>query len=270
LVAKTAPLPNIRKLFIPDPGYEIADADLAGADAQVVAWEANDTDLMDAFEAGLKVHIKNARDIFPEKVKGWSDEAIKATDYPGGVYHDNKRGVHLTNYGGTPKGCAPKLGWTIAEMERFQRNWFGLHPGILDWHERMRDSLTMKPDEFVGTYGIPGGGKTVFNRFGYRIIYFDRPDRLLPEALAWVPQSTVALVCNKGMVKVRRHCDWVHRLLQVHDSLVLQWPISRRADRHLVREQLLTSVPYPRPLTIQWSLATSTKSWGHAEAEDWE
>jgi len=71
-------------------------------------------------------------------------------------------------------------------------------------------------------------------------------------------------------VKVRRHLAWVHRLLQVHDSLVLQWPISRRADRHLVRDQLLTSVPYPRPLTIQWSLATSTKSWGDAEAATWE
>ena len=79
MVAQTIELPNIHKLFIPDPGHFIAEADLSSAEAQVVAWEAGDQDLMEAFKAGLNVHIKNARDVFPARVKGWSDEAIKRT-----------------------------------------------------------------------------------------------------------------------------------------------------------------------------------------------
>lgn len=57
-------LPNVRKLIIPDPGYAIYEADLAGADAQVVAWEAEDDDLKSAFRAGLDVHSKNAEDMW--------------------------------------------------------------------------------------------------------------------------------------------------------------------------------------------------------------
>ena len=45
MVAQSIPLPNIRKIFIPDPVYILIDSDLAGADAQVVAWEADDEDL---------------------------------------------------------------------------------------------------------------------------------------------------------------------------------------------------------------------------------
>ena len=49
-------LPNVRKLFITDPGYVMYEADLKGADAQVVAWEAEDDDLKAAFRAGVDIH----------------------------------------------------------------------------------------------------------------------------------------------------------------------------------------------------------------------
>ena len=39
---KQLTLPNLRKMFIPDPGKFIFDCDLEQADAQVVAWEADD------------------------------------------------------------------------------------------------------------------------------------------------------------------------------------------------------------------------------------
>ena len=48
--------PNIKRLFIPDPGYEIADADLSGADAAVVAHETNEEELIDAITRGIKLH----------------------------------------------------------------------------------------------------------------------------------------------------------------------------------------------------------------------
>jgi hypothetical protein len=47
-------LPNVRRLFKPDPGFTLIDIDLSGADAAVVAWEANDQELKDAFMSGMK------------------------------------------------------------------------------------------------------------------------------------------------------------------------------------------------------------------------
>ena len=59
-------LPNVRELFLPDPDHVMFECDLKGADAQVVAWEADDEDLKAAFRAGIDVHSKNAKDIFDD------------------------------------------------------------------------------------------------------------------------------------------------------------------------------------------------------------
>ncbi len=248
MVAQTVELPNIRKLFVPDPGYLMVDADLAGADARVVAWDANDEDLKAAFRAGINIHVKNARDIFPDKVRGMSDEAIEATDRPGGIYHDNKRAVHATNYGASAKTLAITLGWTIREAEAFQRTWFSLHPAIGDWHDRVSTDLS--------------SSRTVSNRFGYRRVYFDRVDGLLPEALAWIPQSTVALVTIKAALMIYETLRWVQLLLQEHDSLVFQIPMARKPELPSILEAMKVVVPYDDPLIIPWGVKTSTLSWG--------
>src|SRR5690348_2980633 len=104
-------LPNIRKLFVPDPGYVLCDCDLVGADAQVVAWEADDAELKDAFRKGLDVHTKNMQAMFsPEQIAS----NPKARD-------QTKRAVHATNYLSSPKTLAQNTGWTLREAEDFQR-----------------------------------------------------------------------------------------------------------------------------------------------------
>src|SRR5688572_14551564 len=106
-------LPNVRKLLIPDPGYTMFDADLVGADAQVVAWEAEDEDLKAAFRAGLDVHDKNAEDMFGRaytQLAGDKDSGPKSRKRK-----ECKQGVHLTNYGGTARAITQVLGWTRHE-----------------------------------------------------------------------------------------------------------------------------------------------------------
>ncbi len=225
----------------------IADCDLVGADAQVVAWEAEDEDLKAAFRAGLKIHAKNARDLF-------GDEAGpdgKKEPY----YHDTKQLVHATNYDGKAKGIAAVLGWPVGRVVKFQRKWFQLHPGIKRWQNRVDMDLQKT--------------RTVWNKFGYRIVYFDYPENLLAKGLAWCPQSTVALTCIKGALKVRATLPWVQILLQVHDSLVLQYPIEMHERRLEIKKALEVVIPYDDPLTIPWGLAVSTKSWGDVEDCAW-
>lgn len=245
MVAKTITLPNVRKLFTPDPGKMIGEADLAGADAQVVAWEAGDEKLKAAFRAGLKIHAVNAKDMFGDKA---GSDGKKEPYY---LYA--KKGVHATNYGASARRVAEALGITLAEAEAFQRKWLDeKHPEIREWHKRIEHELQTK--------------RFVINKFGFRRIYFDRIEGLLPEALAWVPQSTVAITINKGILNIHRNLPQVQTLLQVHDSHVFQYPKSEHP--HIldeIKKQHAIVIPYSDPLIIPVTIKTSEKSWGDCE-----
>jgi DNA polymerase-1 len=241
-------LPNIRKLFIPDPGMTLFDVDLAGADAQVVAWEAEDDDLKAKFRSGQKIHALNAKDIYG------ADAGPDGKREP--YYKKAKMGCHLSNYGGKPATLSKALGMTIHESELFQRRWFSAHPGILEWHRRTENDLMTT--------------RSVRNKFGFRRFYFERMENLLPQALAWIPQSTVALVINNALCKISETSTDLELLLQVHDSLVGQFPTPQLQTLiPILYRCLQVTIPYDDPLTIGTSLDLSTKSWGDLEARKW-
>jgi DNA polymerase I len=264
-MSKTTTLPNVRKMFIPDPGYTMFDCDLAGADAQVVAFEAEDLELIEAFRKGLDVHSKNAEDLFGRaftQLAGDKDNGPKSKKRK-----ECKQGVHATNYGGSARTLAKVLGWTVHEADTFQRRWFSLHPGIKrNFHGRVESSLRST--------------RSVTNRFGNRRVYFDRIDSCFTEALAWIPQSTVAEVSFRGAIQLEDrtgsvrnkrgaiiHCGWVEMLLQVHDSVVFQ--VLHEHENRLA--EINTHLRYPIPygfdtLTIGWGIARSRSSWGECES----
>jgi DNA polymerase I-like protein with 3'-5' exonuclease and polymerase domains len=248
-------LPNVRKFFQPDPGYILFDVDLAGADAQIVAWEAGDEPLKAAFRAhaagkGPKVHCVNAQAIF-----GSAAGPDGKTDP---YYSRAKAGVHLTNYGGKAKTCAAALSISVPAAEHFQRTWFELHPAIKEWHTTVENSLRYT--------------RSVRNPFGFVRTYFDRiDDMLLGQALAWVPQSAVAIIIDTAYNRITASLPDVQILLQVHDSLVGQCPIPLWPTRKKqIREALEVVVPYADPLIVPTGLATSTKSWGDVKNEAWD
>lgn len=240
-------LPNVRKIFIPDPGYVMFDADLTGADAQVVAWEADDDDLKAAFRAGIDIHDKNAEDMWGAsyiKLPGSKKEGPKSVKRK-----ECKHAVHACNYGVSPRTQAIQRGWTVHEADQFDKRWFSLHPGIKEnFHGHVRSCLATN--------------RTIHNRFGFHRIFFDRIDACFTEALAWIPQSTVALVSFEGALQLELACPYVEMLLQVHDSLVFQTPKAKAADYRALLSGLTVPVPYDDPLIIPWSLSSSEKSWG--------
>lgn len=245
MVAQTIALPNIKRIFIPDPGYFICDSDLAQADAQVVAWEANDTALKEIFQDEDKdLHDSNAQDIY-----GRTSPLLR---------QKAKAGVHAVNYDVKARTLALTLGCTIKEAEDFIDTWFTAHPGILDWKQRIDHALQTK--------------RTITNRFGNRRVYFGRVERALPEALAWIPQSTVALVINRAWRAIEELNDPdIQVLLQVHDSLVFQ--VKQRTFRRklaAIEEAFKVTIPYDDPLVIPAGLAYSDKSWGDCVKSDWQ
>lgn len=255
-------LPNVRKLFIADPGYIMFEADLKGADAQVVAWEAEDEDLKAAFRNGVDIHAKNAEDM-------WGAEFTKLDPHSharAAKRQECKHTVHGINYGCSPRTTAIQRGWLVREAERFHTRWLSLHPGIDRWHSRIKAQLEKD--------------KTIKNPFGFRRVFFDRLDSCYTEALAWIPQSTVAINTYHGALQLERKY-WPHHqaedyypnpedpsglILQTHDSLNFQFENDYAPPAQDIRNTLLVTTPYDDPLRIPWDLKRSVKSWGEMEA----
>lgn len=241
-------LPNIRKMFIPDPDHVMIEADLSGADALVVAREANDKELESDIIAGIDLHSKNATDLFGTEFTRL--EKLSPARYQ--LRQQTKQGVHATNYGAFARTLAQILGWSVIRADTFQRTWFSKHPGIYEWHRRTERQLSKD--------------RTIRNAFGYRIVYFDRIDGLLPQALAWLPQSTVAETCFQGALGVEKMCPWADLRLQVHDSLLMQVHKSIfPACIPELKAALYNPIPYNPPLIIPWKIKASAKSWGDVE-----
>lgn len=258
----TVKWPPVRNIFIPDPGWVWFDIDLAGADAQVVAWDANDEDLKTAFRNKVKIHVKNGSDIWGKDVMFSKDAGGKTEPY----YTRVKRGVHLSNYGGQVPTLARKCDMSTGEATSFQKTWFGLHPPLLEWHER-----TM--------FEIQTTGRTE-NKFGYSIDWFDRPSlEVWRKALAWKPQSTIAHVTEEAMILLDEECEnnphfskGFRFTMQVHDSLdfIVKYDYVPAVMPRV--HQLLHSIviPYDDPLIIPWGIKRSRTSWGECTDITWE
>lgn len=252
MVATTIELPNVKRIFLPDPGWFLCDSDLAQADAQVVAWDANDKPLMQFFkdareDAELDLHGANAADIFggpPTRDNPFRKKA--------------KAGVHAVNYDVKARTLALALGVTVKEAEAFIDKWFTAHPAIYDWQQRIKYDLETK--------------RIITNRFGNRKVFFGRVNRALPEALAWIPQSTVALVINRAWRAIENLNDPdIQVLLQVHDSLVYQVKQSTFARKlPLLESAFKVVVPYEDPLIIPAGIEYSDKSWGDCVPIGWD
>lgn len=249
-------LPNVRKFFVPDHGYTICDTDLDRADLQVVVWEAEDDDLKAYLRQGVDVHLVNGLDLNDVPLPPL-DELVES--HPKYLEHRDKYAkarkfakawVHGTNYGGSARTMAIAAGCSTAQSQLMQDRWFYRHPGIKRWHERTLHSLMTT--------------RMVKNAFGFRRVYFDRVDGLLPEALAWVPQSTVALYINMIWDAVVTQDPCIQVLLQVHDSLVWQAPtgVFHECRDNFKRIASTIVIPYADPLVIPVGFKFSQSSWG--------
>lgn len=242
-------LPNVRRLFVPDKGMVIADCDLAGADAQVFAKETGDENLLNDFRLKRDIHADNARFMFG---RAFTDLDPSSHAY----YHKRqqcKHSVHATHNVGSYRALMrhPSINFSEQQARLFQSHWFELHPRIPEYFRRLERTLLKN--------------RSVSNRFGYRIHYFDRIDLLLPQAIPWVNQSTVAEITLRGALRLRDTYPWIEMLMQVHDSIVFQFPVSKHEPRWIdaIRDAITVPVPYPdEPLIIPWGMKFSTQSWG--------
>jgi len=231
-------------MFVPDPGYTIFDVDFSQADARVVAWDSNCKYLKEVFNDPTRdVHDENAKLIYGKLTEVARQFA--------------KNGVHAANYYVKAKTLSTTLGTTVPLAQAFLDKWYGMNPEIPAWHESTRDQLRENG--------------TIHNIYGYRRQYFDRIENKLPEALAWIGQSTVAIAIKIAMNNLMRNLEDnmdgdFQVLMQVHDSIIGQFRNGMYPwIRARIRDEMLVTIPYDDPLVLPVDMKASRISWGHAK-----
>lgn len=237
-------LPNVRTLFIPDPGHTFFDIDLASADLRIVVWDADEPEMKAMLNSGADPYTEVGKEFF-------QDPSFSKKDPRRNQFF--KPFCHGTHYHGTPKGLAERLGISVQRATETQQWYFRRFPRIKHNIDELRHKLETQ--------------RYVDNIFGYKRHYWQRIEgTVINEAAAWRPQSTVACLINRGYLQIHKTLPDVQVLLQVHDSLAGQYPTHLEAAcKPAIIRAAEIPLPYADPLTIPVGVKTSTKSWGDCQ-----
>lgn len=269
-------LPNVRSLFGPDANCSFFDLDLDRADLQVMAWDADEPLLKAALKMKVDLHLLNVY-VLDAKDPPPLEELVET--HPKYADHRGPRKLkrefakvfcHATDYLGKARTVAAATGRSVYETERAQNIYLSTYKGIKTWQDNI--IAQVRKHRFVE------------NKFGYRWYIFDRiDDSVMPEAVAWIPQSTVSIIINRiwmnlyqGVPEAEWNFETLHLmkllqgngtgievLMQVHDSLVGQFPTYRTAECVAkIMELSKIIVPYDDPLIIPTGIGISDQSWG--------
>ena len=223
--------PSLRNIFIADKGYRLAYVDLQAAEARAVAYLSGDEAYIEAVESS-DCHTLVASLVFSIPAERKEAEKLFYREFS---YRDMaKRGSHGSNYFGTPQTMARHLKIETSVMERFQDAYFKRFPGIRRWHERVAQDL-----QSTGLLATPTGR---VRHFWSRL----RDDATLREAIAFVPQSLIADILNRGLLQLWLDLEpRVQCLAQVHDAVLLQIPDDDSFDTTLkeVQQRLTITLP---------------------------
>ena len=236
-------LPNCRALFIPDKGFTFFDIDLDSADLRIVVAESGASGLQQMLDEGYKPYVQLMKEYYKDPTKSKHSKEYKTF----------KGFCHGSNYLGSPAGLASSLGLLVHEVDKLYTWYFLRNPEIGKWHKKIKNQINKRG--------------WIENIFGYRKYIFDKKAyNYMNMAIAWIPQSTIALLINKGMVNIdqayiRRETP-VRINLQVHDSLAGQYPTNKPECKKAIIDYCTIDIPYPTSIRIPVDINTSIKSWG--------
>jgi len=213
---------KIRDMVTSDPGMIFTECDLVGAEALVVAYLCEDEHLIRLINEGKNIHTYTANLIWgvgEDKVKADMEEKDAVGRDTESLYYKAKRTRHMCNYKSTWVAVSEQLGISAAEAKILIQKYYDTSPNLARWHKNVEDQIKVN--------------RTLITPLGRKRIFFDRiSEQLFREAIAYVPQETVASVLNTGLLRFYNEvCKTNHNieiLLQVHDSLLVQHPPKKK------------------------------------------
>lgn len=266
---------NQDKLFltclVARPSKLFVQADQAGAEALIVAYEAPAGRFRKLFELDIKPHTYMALQLFLDKFRGthdksrydtvepqvlkllpeWSDlnKLIKNSDVEYGL---GKTTIHASNYDMKwptfqnyvlvrSEGLVVLSAPQAKQFLQVHRKSF---PEIAMYHQEIRAKVE--------------GTRTLHNLFGHPRSFHGRlSEEMFREAYSWIPQSTVGEITNNACCELQEYIennrlDW-NFINNKHDSLAVEVP----EDEHLVAAALLKrllEVPLVSSLGVPYNM----------------
>ncbi len=229
---------QIRKVFVPRPGWFFLSADYSQIELRILAHLSQDEGLLSAFREGEDIHRVTAAEIFhigPEKVS--ADERAVAKTINFGIV-----------YGMSPFGLAKELGIPQDQAQEFIGRYFERYPGI-------RSALARSLEQARRD----GYCTTLLNRRRY-IPELNAKDPVIRQfaermAVNAPVQGSAADLIKVAMVALDRAMRGKRMasrmLLTVHDELVFEAPPDELEEmKRLVKETMESPALQGKPIRL--------------------
>lgn len=248
--------PEFKKFLVADEGCIFVEMDKRQAEWVVVAYLSEDANMLDVVENGLDPHTHTAQLMFnisPELIKAEAKMVSSSTDpdfikaqrailsesigtelshslpRTMSIRQCGKKSNHGLNYDEGYSGFSLINEIEIPESKRIVELYHTIYPNIRQkWYKRIQADLARD--------------RTVTNCFGRKYYFLDAwGDSLFKAAYAYQPQSTVVDGLNLGMQSIYNSklsiLSNVEILTQVHDSILIQIPISDLPNLYAICKQ---------------------------------
>ncbi len=228
---------ELRRVFIPDPGFKLYGIDKSQSEARDVGWFCGivlgDWSYLDACESG-DLHTYVTRLLYPDWP--WTgdlkkDRAIaERRFYRNFTFRDaSKRVGHATNYLGTPQEISRQTRVPVDLVKESQSRYFSAFPCIREMHKWIAQQIQRE--------------HYLVNSFGRRRDIFDRPDSndTLKGAVAYMFQSATGDALNLGMLRLWKEFRGgpIQLLSQLHDAVYFQMPVMSEREEFDYLERAL-------------------------------
>ena len=230
---------EIRRMFVPEEGCVLVDADYSQIELRVLAHIAGDENMQSAFTSGRDIHTATAAQVFhvePESVTPEMRRSAKAVNF--GIV-----------YGISPFSLSQDIGVSVAEAKAYMEAYFETFPGVRRYMDAVVEGA--KETGYVETLlrrrrDLPELKSSNFNMrsFGERV------------ALNMPIQGTAADVMKLAMVAVwkrlRAEGLQARLVLQVHDELIVECPeMEAETVAKLLEEEMEHVMALSVPLTAE-------------------
>lgn len=195
---------QIRKAFVPTPGWDLISADYSQIELRILAHIAGDSALVEAYKADHDIHAVTASEIFDVSLKD--------------VTKDQRRTAKAVNfgiaYGQGAYGLAEALGISRTESKEIIERYFQKFSGVKTY---MEDIVRFARDK--------GYVETLFGRRRYlpELQSKNRMEQAFGEraAINAPMQGTQADIVKLAMIKAHKEIK-APMILQVHDELIFE------------------------------------------------
>ena len=228
---------EIRRMFVPDRGCVLVDADYSQIELRLLAHISGDAAMRAAFTSGGDIHTATAAQVFhvaPEEVTHEMRRSAKAVNF--GIV-----------YGISAFSLSQDIGVSVAEAKAYMEAYFSTFPGVRKYMDSVVE--TARETGYVETLlhrrrDLPELKSSNFNlrSFGERV------------ALNMPIQGTAADVMKLAMVAVWKRLKaeklQARMVLQVHDELIVECPEAEAEQvARLLAEEMEQVVSLSVPLT---------------------